>query len=66
MVLMTLRLLYMLTQVIQMMAFTQIMSTPQKPPSDSESLQKFMFWKLIRNDFEVTSEVFQKIWCMVK
>ncbi len=40
-------------------------STPQKPPSDSESLQKFMVWKLIRIDFEVTLEVFQKCWCMI-
>ncbi len=40
--------------------------TPQKPPSDSESLQKFMVWKLIRIDFKVTSQVFQKFWCMIK
>ncbi len=41
-------------------------NTPQKPPSDSELLQKFMVWKLIRIYFEVTSEVFKKIWCMIK
>ena len=34
--------------------------------SDLESLQKFLVWKLIRIDFEVTSEVFQKFWCMIK
>ncbi len=41
-------------------------TTPQKPASDSESLQNFMVWKLIRIDFEVTSEVFQQIYCMIK
>ena len=39
-------------------------STPQKPPSDSESLQKFIAWKLIKIDLEVTS--FEKCWCMIK
>ena len=38
---------------------------PQKPRSDSESLQKFMGWKLIKIDLEVTSEVFEKFWCMI-
>ena len=41
-------------------------NTPQKPPSDSELLQKFMVWKLIKIDLEVTSEVFEKFWCMIK
>ena len=31
--------------------------TPQKPPSDSESLQKFIVRKLIKIDLEVTSEI---------
>ena len=43
----------------------QNMTTPPKPPSDSESLQKFMVWKLIKIDLEVTSEVFEKCWCMI-
>ena len=45
---------------------TAVQTTPQKPPSDSESLQKFMVWKLIKIDLEATSEVFEKFWCTHK
>ncbi len=37
--------------------------TPQKPTSDSESLQKFMVSKFFWLNLEVTSEVIGKLWC---
>ncbi len=40
--------------------------TPQKPPSDSESLQNFIVWKFFSINSEVTSEVFPDFLRMVK
>ncbi len=47
-------------------SLSNINCTPQKPPSDSESLQNFMIWKFFSMNSEVTSEVFPDFLHMVK